>query len=267
MKNIPQIIRNIYYYKIVDRYKRIRQAFQPKQSKGSAFDRIYQDYTQSSPIILDVGAFNGKSIRRFRHIFPSCSVHSFEPSSGNFNKLSDSYGDAPNTYINHAAVGSAKSKLKLNYNKKPDTSSLLSIDTDHGWTQRRAKEMGVAADDFQVMAEEVDVLALDGYIAQKNIEQVDLLKIDTQGYELEVLKGAARSIKDNLFHFIEIEIILHGIYQGTDKNISDIEALLVPYGYKLIATSSHLNITEDNSLVFDAVYARADLFQTITSFK
>lgn len=43
--------------------------------------------TQSAPIILDVGAHRGESVRFFKEIFPECKIYSFEPDPDNFEEL------------------------------------------------------------------------------------------------------------------------------------------------------------------------------------
>ena len=54
---------------------------------------------------------------------------------------------------------------------------------------------------------EVDVTTLDAFIIEYNIEHVDLLKIDTEGFEFSVMSGCLESIKNN-------KIKLRGICAG-----------------------------------------------------
>ncbi len=266
MKKILQIARNLYYYRILDIYKKFKAAFFNPRTKSGHFDRIYTCVLEGqAPVVFDVGAFDGRSIERFRKLFPSAYVHSFEPSSHSFAKISAAYAADKSVSLNKKAVGAQANVLTLHYNQKPDTSSILPVDVSHEWTKRRAKEMGILAEDFSIETEEVNVIALDTYIEENKVSSVDILKIDTQGFEVDVLKGALKSIERGVFKFIEIEVLLHGLYQGTDKDILDYESLIVPNGYKIVATSAHIDILENNVLLFDVVYARQDMFDALSA--
>ena len=61
-----------------------------------------------------------------------------------------------------------------------------------------------------------------------NIKKIDILKIDTQGYEDRVLAGAVKSIEEDIIKAIELEIIFDDTY---DKYLtfSDLETYLLPY--------------------------------------
>ena len=61
----------------------------------------------------------------------------------------------------------------------------------------------------------VDVNTIDNYCKTNEIEFIDILKIDTQGYEENVLLGATNMIKNKKIKFIELEIIFFDIYNET----------------------------------------------------
>lgn len=262
-KNIPTIIRNIYYYKVKDNFEKIKSLFSNK-GKGDEFDKIYKKYINNNkPIIFDVGAYNGKSIVRFKKILCQSAIHSFEPSSENYQLLSSNFGNEPSITLNNVAVGPEKGKIELKVNAKKDTSSVFSIDQNHKWAERRCAETGVSIDKFLIETEIVNVVTLDEYIQNKNIERIDILKIDTQGFELGVLNGSQESIKAGIFDFIEIEILLQGIYTGAEKNILDIEKLLIPNDYKLVTISSKFNLDITKTICFDAVYVKKSIYDKI----
>ena len=76
------------------------------------------------------------------------------------------------------------------------------------------------------------VSTLDIYCKKNNINNIDLMKIDTQGYEPEVLDGAYEMLSNQKIKIIEIELILGFAYE---KRLSffDLENKLQPHGYKL----------------------------------
>jgi FkbM family methyltransferase len=59
----------------------------------------------------------------------------------------------------------------------------------------------------------IDVNTVDNYVKQNNINHIDYLKIDTQGYEEEVLKGSIETLKSGIVKYIEVEIILSNYYE------------------------------------------------------
>ena len=75
-----------------------------------------------------------------------------------------------------------------------------------------------------------NMLSGSDYISKNNIEKIDVLKIDTQGYEDKVLKGFGDSLKK--VSILVCEVMLYDFYEKS-LSISDIENLLIPYGFKL----------------------------------
>lgn len=83
----------------------------------------------------------------------------------------------------------------------------------------------------------VKTLTLDKYCKKKKIKKINLLKIDVQGLEEMVLKGATSLIKRKLIKNILLEIIFCDHYQRT-SNFYKIEKLLIKQGFYLKNLSS-----------------------------
>lgn len=64
------------------------------------------------------------------------------------------------------------------------------------------QDRGIAVQEKQ---EAVSLKTLDGYCEEKNIQAVDFLKIDVEGHELEVLRGAERMLKGGRIGIIQFE--------------------------------------------------------------
>ncbi len=60
----------------------------------------------------------------------------------------------------------------------------------------------------------VDVIDLDTFVAENDISQIDLLKIDTEGHELEVLKGASNLLRENRVRAIQFEFNEMNVVSG-----------------------------------------------------
>ena len=78
----------------------------------------------------------------------------------------------------------------------------------------------------------INVNTVDNYVKQNNINHIDYLKIDTQGYEEQVLKGSIETLKSGKVNYIEVEIILSDYYEKT-TNFYDMEKILLPLNYRL----------------------------------
>lgn len=60
----------------------------------------------------------------------------------------------------------------------------------------------------------VNVITVDHFLAEQSIAAVDILKSDTQGYELEVFKGAEEAMRTNRIGLIYFEFIFSDMYRG-----------------------------------------------------
>jgi FkbM family methyltransferase len=144
-------------------------------------------------VIFDVGANVGNYAKKLRTSNLEATIFCFEPHPVNFDKLHQNMANL-NIKMLNVGVGSAEGKLKLYDYADEDGSSHASlykdvIETIH---KRRSVE------------HEVEVIALDDFVVKNGIDRVNLLKIDTEGHEMSVLRGFERFIKSgkvDLIHF------------------------------------------------------------------
>ena len=161
-----------------------------------SFDDIYKKFLNDKVIIFDVGANDGRSILRFKKIFPDSEIHSFEPLKKQkitLEKLQHKYS---NVYVNNFALGDKKRIEKLIVNIKDDTSSFLKIDLNSEWISKRSKEFNINKENFMIDQEDVQIETLDSYLEINNISNISVLKIDVQGFEEEVFLGGINSINN-----------------------------------------------------------------------
>ena len=101
---------------------------------------------------------------------------------------------------------------------------------------------------------------MDEYVRQNQIDFIDILKIDVQGYEDQVLKGGINTIK-NKIKIIELEIIFIDYYEKKTC-FSDIENILKPLDFELHTISSPvLNDATDQLKWLDAIYISKKFFK------
>jgi len=105
------------------------------------------------------------------------SVHSFEPSAATLALLKNKFGSLPDVHLNPFGLGGESGEFDLY--SDAEASGLASL------TRRRLDHLGIQ----HQMSERVRIETLDGYCGTHGIENIDLLKIDVEGHELDVLRG------------------------------------------------------------------------------
>jgi len=192
----------------------------------------------TQPIIFDVGANVGSTLAEFKDWWPGSTVHCFEPQEECWESLDIQGSQYANNeaVINKYAVGSVSNVNATFYShditsgqsgfNKINTKSLDSVHlnklSDSDEVQKYEETLN--------HEREVKIVRLDEYMGFAGIEQVDLLKIDTQGYEPEVLEGFGRRLND--VDVVITELMFYDYYERS-LSFSDIERFLHPAGFHL----------------------------------
>ena len=145
------------------------------------------------PVIFDVGANVGQSITRARTHWPDSVIHAFEPSEATFATLKKNTLGMPNLHLNQCALGGARG----------ESTFLVYSDSLHSSLLAPGEAPVLSA---VVGRQSVTVRTVDEYCAEHDIRCIDLLKIDTQGYDLEVLRGAQLTLRSTAVVFIELTL-------------------------------------------------------------
>ena len=180
----------------------------------------------SQPVIFDIGAYVGDTIKQFNSSFPECYIHAFEPFDDSFSFLKNRFKKTDKIFLNNIAVGDRSlGNIKMYITQNKGSSSLLqpTIDANEFWdgnplsTQKEVR---------------VETITIDKYCEQYNIESIDILKIDVQGNELKVLKGAKRMLKEKRVSLIFTEISIAPNYKEQSE-IDEVIKLLRENKYRI----------------------------------
>jgi hypothetical protein len=87
----------------------------------------------------------------------------------------------------------------------------------------------------------------------KKIKKIDLLKLDTQGNEYLILKGAKKILAKGLINFIKLELIFEDYYTKSTK-FYEIEKNFIKSNYKLISLEDLKYSADTKILQLDAIY-------------
>jgi FkbM family methyltransferase len=177
--------------------------------------------------VFDVGANEGQTIRRFSQAFPEADIYSFEPDPATFRRLAAAAAGLPRVRAFNAALGREPGEAQLFRFGFDETNSLLptaagaeSFVADAGLL----RESGTVA---------VKVTTVDSVCEESGISRIDLLKIDTQGYEVEVLRGARRILSSGAVALVYAEVCFVRYYEGQPL-FQDVYALLYELGFRLV---------------------------------
>lgn len=149
---------------------------------------------KKNPVILDVGANVGGYSEDIVAINPSSTVFAFEPHPLTYERLIANIGDRNIRPFNYA-VGDQPGPLML-YDRSSENGTM------HASIFREVIEDIHKAHSTRY---EVKVITLDQFIEENRLSTIDLLKIDTEGYELNVLKGSVKAIRAGIFRAIQFE--------------------------------------------------------------
>ena len=155
-----------------------------------------------NPTILDVGANLGQSIDRFRQIWPSSRIISFEPNPSSVRQLFKKYSDTIGITIVESAVADLSSHRRLFQFEDSALNSFFDRHDDSWITEDSTGST------------EVSCVTLDDYCVRNGLEYIDLLKVDVQGAELDVISGATRLLDNSLIGLVQLEMIFCDLYEG-----------------------------------------------------
>jgi FkbM family methyltransferase len=201
------------------------------------------------PVILDVGANHGQTTEAFRKLLRGSEIHSFEPGRDAYRVLEQRAADWHDVRVNHVAVGAATGTLRFRENDQSHNSSFLPIGPEPWGTV--GSEAGTIIADY-----EVPVITVDDYCSEAGIEHVHILKSDTQGYDLEVLKGADTMLKAGRVRLVYTEIIVANIYDGV-PSFDEIYRFLLDRRMRMVALYNYFMREDGSAAWFDALFCRA----------
>ena len=194
----------------------------------------------SRPIVIfDVGAHYGESIKLFLKKLSIEKVYSFEASPQNYKILKKNiYNIQLNKVeIYNFALGANNSNNFINQTIESSSSTINELNKNSKYFEKKLKILNVKNKEYFYDKLPIKIITLDYFIEKNNIHNVDLIKIDTEGYEFNIIKGLSKySPRVKLIYFE------HHYDDMIIKNykFSDIHQLLTQKGFKMIKKSKML---------------------------
>lgn len=177
--------------------------------------------------VLDVGANTGQYALGLRDLGYAGRIWSFEPMSNEFRLLSRAAERDPDWEVSNTAVGSKEGTAVVHVSANSYSSSLMDILPRHQAADPRSAVVGT---------EEVSVRRLDDVTDGKlPSEGGILLKVDTQGFEMEVLLGAKEVL--HRVDLVQLEMSLVPLYDGSPV-FDELYSYMRNHGFELKAVDS-----------------------------
>jgi FkbM family methyltransferase len=178
--------------------------------------------------VLDVGAHHGEFATVLRQHGYRGRIISFEPVREHFIQLSQRASGDPGWDVHHLALGRENTRLKINVAHQGSGCSSFLNPNEYGLYATNGR---VSVD----RVEEVKVRRLDSLdrgILPSGHDRNIYLKLDTQGYDVEVVQGAGDVLER--IPALQSEMSVQPIYDGM-PSFSDALGVLNGYGYEISA--------------------------------
>jgi FkbM family methyltransferase len=199
--------------------------------------------------VIDVGAHYGEYGRRLRNFVDYRGrIASFEPTSEAYEKLERRAASDPDWRIINCALGASSSEKEINITRYTAVSSLL------------------APSPFanKVLEEKIDVVGREKVKIRTLDEMFDwcvesipqpriYLKLDTQGYDIEVLRGAAKTIDRVLA--MQSEVSAQPIYKNMPRMSEAIE-YFDTLGFRITGLFAVTRAKDHSVIEFDCILSR-----------
>jgi FkbM family methyltransferase len=157
----------------------------------------YFDYRNGRrPVIFDIGANVGNYTCQLAHIHPNIDIFSFEPNPSTYTKLSANIAAFKNAQGFNLGLGSEKGFLNM-YTYADD------LESEHASVYRDV--LSELHSSNALVEKQVVIETIYDFCKGNRIEKIDFLKIDTEGFEYEVLKGAKDMLVNNRIPLIQFE--------------------------------------------------------------
>lgn len=165
-------------------------------------------------IIFDIGAYIGDVSLAFNNRFPNARIFSFEPVSASFKTFTQNTNGVKNIQGNNLALGEKEECVEIPLFSEASINTLKQAQYDNP----------------AISSEKINVVRLDSFMSNNGIDHIDILKVDVEGFELEVLRGAGKMLP-------KIDCIVTEVgymRSNTKTHFADMDKFLEDNGFELL---------------------------------
>lgn len=180
---------------------------------------VFRLVTSPAPVLFDVGGHIGEYTEAFLKQFPDGRSFVFEPSAAHVGLLRRRLGEDDRVSILPVGLSDRSGEVPLY--KDGEVTGLASL------TPRRLDHLGIKLEASEI----VTLTTLDAVVEERNIERIDLLKIDVEGHDLAVLRGAERAFEKKLVKLVQFEF--GGCNLDTRTSLQDFYYFFKSHGFTM----------------------------------
>jgi len=173
-------------------------------------------------VILDIGANDGRWLTIVYEIFPRATIHAFEPVPTTFEALCSNVEKRPRvrTYCQGFSSEAKNISMQIYENSRVNSMETAEIQVGH----RPVKTINVQCG------------TLDAWLDGLAVDEIDFIKIDVEGHELQVLRGGINMFREAraAFLLIEAKSVLSAEVSGPGVSLEQLSGFLGPFGYRLL---------------------------------
>lgn len=202
-------------------------------------------------VVIDVGANQGQFARLISGFFPHAQLYCFEPLPDPFEQLS-AWGRTQNGRVHcfQVALGDQEGQVEMHLHEQhsPSSSLLAATNTCHQlYPQTRAERLV-----------SVRVSTLDQELGDvvERLSPGVLLKLDVQGFEDRVLRGAERVL--GKCKAVMLEVCVDPLYEG-QADFFSLADLLRKSGFRYAGNLEQIYGEDGHVMYFDAVFVHSKL--------
>ncbi len=182
-------------------------------------------------VIFDVGANIGQTCNLYQKIFKIEDYFAFEPNLIAYNKLRQKF---PQIKSFNLAVGDKSTDIDFYISPISVLSTVILPKIESKRFVFKQKIIGKENSQFQKTI--VKQITIDDFVGEHNITRIDLLKIDVEGFELQVLKGSEKTLRSGIISIIQLE---QHFDDQRINNDSEIRLILQKFGFNEIFEVKH----------------------------
>ena len=203
-------------------------------NKLKVLNFLKDKFNQNLINVIDIGGHKGETINFFLKNFNVNKIYVFEPNHQLFEILIRKFSNQ-NTFIFNYGVGFQNEEKILNISIDSASSTINKINTNTNYYKRKKKILTLGKKKpYFVATQKIKVINLSEFLLSKE-SRIDILKIDTEGYELNILKGISKED----FKKIKLIYFEHHYDDMLDKGytLSNIHKFLTNNNFKKIFKS------------------------------